>query len=879
MSSETNADWLTIENASLYADLSSILHSQIYSEREDKTSIIDTLVTSGRGSADYDSWEHDDLHWSESANFFGDYDNISKGTKLEEDTDTLVNGRYNIVSNDIKIEWSNQDQTSRFVESFKSTPKRHKKKPVTNPYYQFTKEEEKRLSNNCEAWLNKIKALGIEKTTDLDFVLRPDFPDVISQILGVAGKGCRPILNTEYEFQLRLPPSMVEKKILALTEQLKQPEMRMMYKNKMMTSVSSADDAIKSSTLDTLIELYRTYIPMQDEKNNGSGTLHYQVADGRTLKLEYNDFRTRENIIRKHVMKHFASNRYISVYLVKRMKTYKARIAFIRQFVDSVHQFDSIPSLKQIEAAEKEKDVVALYLKYRRNYLSAKTLSRFIKHDKSDISGTYTKYNRSTYYKYFTIFTAKELEGKKIAIITTDKTINDIVFRIFKIANCVTTIYGDFNYNRLGGEFTEYMIDTNQRKYCQMKKTFRSHPTSSINIDVPFEQYDYVIIDTVCLAVLRNSIVYGDFQEAHDYFNLVSDRLRMATKSNTQVVLRAGMANVCFTRSPLNYNAMKIEEIKFFKATGPEALIRFSCVKDGSEDGPNEQMIRRSILMKMLILEDLSRLKTSGLKYYVKPLGGFHEDPINIVESDMHLRLTGKKGTYIPYSKTRHTNRFSNGTGTDIVYNYLTDINLRTSLSTAAISRKVQKSKETLVEDPLSAFIASGSRYSQIIASLVRHDYNLNDVYLDLSIKGDYTFNEIHQAFSRCINVPIGDTTKIGDTKQDLINAIKYVVRYAPDTSTFDTKFKNLKDIRNIYFEEVNSKMRFKGLTDVCEDDIYEPLLIKAQSILERQKTETFQEYAINEQMCAVTPDYCPSTPQYNPRSPDYYEENIQGLQ
>lgn len=743
---------------------------------------------------------------------------------------------YSTVATPLRANPNARDQESRFVSSFQK-PSSSLLVPLRNTSYKYTNYEDNTLKINYQIWMDRLKALGIVDPLDVAFVTRSDFVDVINQLVGNAMKGQTPTLTTTYQFHMRIPPSLMEKRINGIREKstlLTSPEVR---------------------------QLYESYLPMKEDTNKK--ILWYYGEKG-PMPLTYTDYRTRERYIRKHILKHFISNKSVATQLCRSMKLYTDKTKYIRQLPIDVNDFRDCDSLIQIYNKYKSRNIQDIYLEYRANYLTLKCYSRL-----SDTRvNTYTQFStshRSTYYRYEKFIKSLGSEQYKLLIITRDKTASDVCFRKFFTSGKFKsiTIQGDYNHMRMGSRsISTFSTDGNNKRYMANAVT----STAKVNYD----DFDYIVIDTINLGLLRNSIVFGDYQESQEIFNHV------VTNTSKPIIWRSGAINYFFTKSPVELKCYRIKSAHMFKAAGPEVILTIQPDQQRDNTEENEFYYRKILLYKLSVNNDIVKLQQGGIAYYTKPLkSDFIKDNVILDDAPAYYTLYSKKMQYVSYSKTRQTKRFQVREGADLVHTYLADKNLNQVLNMSALKSRLKNGKTQ--DLGLNITLFQSNRSKKILSALVMHNYNLQDAYLELnSGQEPYTMEEINLAFGQCVSLP-------SNQKDDLqvYAAIRKCVMNDITLSNFAKTFPilyNSPDTFEKFFEKDGEHVKFKGLIGVTYDDMNDPLIYTATQIENIEIngiTEIIKEFVEEEEQESFDYEYNPVSPQactspYEDRYPTY---------
>lgn len=815
-----------------------------------------------------EDWDHDSLFYKPCAtieNYSALEKTISGNYQLVNPTeiDNIVKNTYVKVNTDIKIFEYNEDQKSRFAQSVE-TQQTQLFVPIRNPVYRSNPQEEKMSEANYNYWMNMINKLGITKKGDLEFITRPDFPDIITQMLGEANRGNKPGLTNTYKFVMRIPPSLMEKKILEYStkEMLKesqQPEL---------------NDKIKK--INGLRSLCSKYVPMREDLRNK--TLFYPKK-GKTVAVRYADYRGRENLIRKHILNTLleSQDKAITTVINNQMKVYEERIRYVRKFIEIIEDFDTNNVLLNLYQKMKEKNFHEIFINYRRMYLNAKSVTRIMNSGRLEIQPYFSEHTRSSYYRYDKIISfIPDNQNYKLLIITSDKTINDLSFRLFISSKKFTRIdvRGDFNYVRTGSQLIGLRMNTHESGERNTKDVYKINAIQS-KTTIDYKEYTHVLIDTVNLAILRNSVVYGDYQEAQDVFNEV------VSHPNLKVIARLGITNIDFDKAPMERKGYKIDMLHIFKATGPSYNIMVDT-NPKYRDYDNEETFRKLIVAKTQILSDIELLKNSGLKYVVaNPQNKYYDDFVRIDDVPVFQRLHNKKGKYTHYSKTRHTDRFT-PIKQDIIQTYLAGGKIFQQINEAVekVKKKEKmKSRKGLSFDLTNVMSTTNKRTQRIAEFLILNDFDIKMTYFELNSYNEndtYTKKEIDNVFNLCINLPLSQTNE----NTTLLQAIRLSVTSPMSLTKFKERFPSVYNDENFhhYFENSNDQIKFRGMLTVAEEDVMEPLIMKTQKLLEienetatnRNLMECYEnenkvdEYSYN----MFSPTYNDEITRYRPRSP-----------
>lgn len=824
-----------------------------------------------------DDWGHDSLFYKPCATIEsyvalektipGNYQEVNPF-----DIDTIVKSTYAKINTDIKIFEYNEDQKSRFAQSVE-TRQTQLFVPIKNPVYRSNPQEEKMSEANYNYWMNMINKLGITKKGDLEFITRPDFPDIITQMLGEANRGNKPGLTNTYKFVMRIPPSLMEKKILeyATKDGLNENE----YPEEL-------NDKVKK--INTLRNLCCSYTSMKEDFKNK--TLYYPKK-GKVISVKYADYRGRENLIRKHILNTLANSedKTMTTIINNQMKVYEERIRYVRKFIEIIEDFDTNNVLLNLYERMKDREFHEIFINYRRMYLAAKSVTRIMNSGRLEIQPYFSEHTRSSYYRYDKIISSiSGNKGYKLLIITSDKTINDLSFRLFISSKKFSTIdiKGDFNYIRTGAQLIGLRMNTHQSGDRNTKDIYKIGAIDNKTV-IDYGNYTHILIDTVNLAILRNTVVYGDYQEAQDVFN------EIIKYPNLKVIARLGITNIDFDKAPMIRKGYKIDVLHIFKATGPSYNIMVDT-NSKYREYDNEEIFRKLIVAKTQILSDIELLKNSGLKYVVtNPQNKYYEDPVRIDDVPVFQRLHNKKGKYTYYSKTRHTDRFT-PIRQDIIQTYLAGGKIFQQINQAVEKAKKKentkmKSRKGLSFDLTNIMSTTNKRTQKIAEFLILNDFDIKMTYFELNSFNEndvYTKREIDSVFNLCINLPLSQTNE----NTILLQAIRSSVTSPISFNKFCERFPSVYNDGSFhhYFENINGQIKFRGMLMVAEEDVMEPLIMKTQKLLEmendsatnRDLMESYEnenkvdEYSYN----MFSPTYNEEIINYRPRSPIMHEEN-----
>lgn len=787
-------------------------------------------------SPDFESWDHDALFGTPCASISEELDieNILNGDKgLDADFMTVEIGKlYSEMATTFVPQPLNQDQDSRFTESVKRSNKRLLV-PKSNIKYKYSLDEKTYLEQNYDKWMNKLKHLGITDPLDVAFVTRPDFIDVMSQIMGNAMRGSLPTINTTHEFKMRRPPSLIEKVIL------------------------EGKKNIPHETEDKVKKLYETYQPMVEDRVNK--TLEYIGKKG-TLTVNYPDYKTRENYIRKHILNHFKTSRHIAVALTREMKVYDVKLKYYKKMPISMQDF-RIPELMSLFLEKEKRTNYELYREYRMKYLTHKCHSR-LDDMKNTVYGQFSLTHRSTYYRYerFVDNYVKNTSNT-LLIITEDKTINDIAFRIFFVCGKFKkiTIQGDFNFLRVGKKaFSTFKTG----KYV----TYAASCLPS-RAEVNYDDYDFIIVDTMNLSLMRNSIVYGDYQQSQMAFNAVTSR-----KSKAVIVWRSGAADYFHDKCSVNIAGYRIIDAYHFKATSPECILLVQMT-NGYNEVANEIFFRNILIYKLSLIDDLIKIFGRGYTYYVKPYDGpFIQDDILLTDTPTFTYLHGKKANYVNYSKTRQTKRFQIREGADIVQTYLADTNLKTALTIRNLKNMKPHDRGIL---GMGSTMFLSRRSIKIVDSLVRNDYDITEALCDLNSVGtnSYNYTEVMMVINQLLIMPTDEDSST------IRNAILHTIKHDVSEAKFHSSYPGIASHEfERYFKVEEGLVRFRGIVGPTQEDLDDPITFDMMGLkeLEHPIKETEKSIYHMEQYDPISnfnpssPSYNPVSPLYNPVSPDY---------